>query len=633
MIIKDFTHLQNYVSKHFLEIIKECANDYVKRHCDEIESLKDEHIHSFDADVVGCRILDTFVQLRGGNEFYIVCKVMAGVHLSGMSTNEYEWDTVMNINKSLNLRMTLRAEFGEMLDNLDVESITVIKKGERFVPSGIDTRKFLPDIREGNLDTYAAEFLKRYYPQALERPMRLPIRDVIKAMGLTMRGYPLESGKYGKCYFADGYHYREDGTKERIPKRTILYKKSIGVAGSRRTNFTLMHECSHWYANYDYFARMSIIDPTLVSASYTEGDYVGNYADDFKLMEWQANALAPRILMPAVTTKQKFEELLIAARECWGDKRSQYKRAIKQLAEFFDVSIASAKIRLKELGYVGLNGIYDFVDGAYTKPYLYNPSKMRHHDTYSIGQWDFIKLSYDNEKIKELLVTRKFLYVEKFFVLNDKRFVRFNRAGELQLTEYALTHMDECALAFTCIKNEDTQEEEYSFCYLNRGEGGGTHKGFNSTERRNYDMLEEDGDAVVVVNDQIKAIELVGQLNGTVGQDIAMLMQLEGDNGISDRTLGDMSGLHYHRISAIRKDIRPADKKEILAICAALQTHPIVTHHLLSKIGCFMTASRQLQDQVYEYLINAFYDRGREAWNDFLAEANQIDWQIPYRMA
>ena len=70
-------------------------------------------------------------------------------------------------------------------------------------------------------------------------------------------------------------------------------------------------------------------------------------------MEWQTNALTPHILMPSETTKAKFKEILSDKRRAYPGTRPAMiaEFAIQSLADFFDVSVVSAKIRLAELGF------------------------------------------------------------------------------------------------------------------------------------------------------------------------------------------------------------------------------------------------------------------------------------------
>lgn len=78
--------------------------------------------------------------------------------------------------------------------------------------------------------------------------------------------------------------------------------------------------------------------------------------DDSDWIEWQANNIAPRILMPAETVGPVYERLCeesmlnpFVARKL----RPQAEWVIEKAAAFYQVSKQAAKIRLKELGFLG----------------------------------------------------------------------------------------------------------------------------------------------------------------------------------------------------------------------------------------------------------------------------------------
>jgi Zn-dependent peptidase ImmA (M78 family) len=91
-------------------------------------------------------------------------------------------------------------------------------------------------------------------------------------------------------------------------------------------------------------------------------------------MEWQANKIAPRILMPLETTKIKIDELY----EKYGysdndqERTEILERVIDDLADFYNVSKQSAKIRMIDLGYREAAGAYNFENSL--TPYFSNIS-------------------------------------------------------------------------------------------------------------------------------------------------------------------------------------------------------------------------------------------------------------------
>ena len=67
-------------------------------------------------------------------------------------------------------------------------------------------------------------------------------------------------------------------------------------------------------------------------------------------MEWQANGIAPRILMPKETFPQQIENIKRDIVSVEGLHHLADKAIIKRAADFFRVSLQSATIRVEELG-------------------------------------------------------------------------------------------------------------------------------------------------------------------------------------------------------------------------------------------------------------------------------------------
>ena len=121
------------------------------------------------------------------------------------------------------------------------------------------------------------------------------------------------------------------------------------------------------------------------------------------------------------------------------------KRLLKAFAAFFGVSKESAKIRMIELGKKGFDGIENYVDGDYIKPFEYNPSKLKKHQTYIISLDDFLSLLQKDLNIKEAIRSEKLLYINKMLVVNNPKYVSLHK---YEMTRYALDHVDECCVPF-----------------------------------------------------------------------------------------------------------------------------------------------------------------------------------------
>lgn len=122
-------------------------------------------------------------------------------------------------------------------------------------------------------------------------------------------------------------------------------------------NNTIAHECFHWYKHRNYHILRNIIDGTRSVACRCPSDdneerYTKSWTDE-DWMEWQANGIAPRILMPKQTVNEAVAKILSASTAnpfISAGMLSPTQWVVEQLANFYCVSKASAGIRISELG-------------------------------------------------------------------------------------------------------------------------------------------------------------------------------------------------------------------------------------------------------------------------------------------
>ena len=227
--------------------------------------------------------------------------------------------------------------------------------GNKFIDSSV------PVLRKSDFDDVATEFLQKYYPEALDKPMPVPIENIAGKMGLFVcKDYRLteDFSVYGQICFSSGivdvYDKDEDEYREKFFRRgTILVdpdtilERNIGCF-----NNTVAHECVHWFKHRLYhFYNIGARNNIAVSARHfvrTQDESLKSTWSDEDWMEWQANGIAPRILMPRDTFIKKFNQLKTSC--------SKLAKMIIQLwiydnlANFFKVSKKSVEIRIEELG-------------------------------------------------------------------------------------------------------------------------------------------------------------------------------------------------------------------------------------------------------------------------------------------
>lgn len=144
--------------------------------------------------------------------------------------------------------------------------------------------------------------------------------------------------------------------------------------------------------------------------------------DDTKWMEWQANALAPRIQMPLAMFKRQASAMIRKYRDELGifELCELMPFVIDELAAFFMVSRTAAKLRMIDAGYEEAAGAFIYIDGHYVKPHTYKKGSIKNNQTYSIPAKDAAIQSIINPKLKD---AGHYVYIDSHFVLNHPRYV------------------------------------------------------------------------------------------------------------------------------------------------------------------------------------------------------------------
>jgi len=353
-------------------------------------------------------------------------------------------------------------------------------KGKNRAENPMDD-DLVPVIYKENLDTVAEQFLRDHYKKALLEPIWVDPLEVAKNMGLTVRSvYITKDGSiFGRSYFYDRDVELYDPEKdafytEHIPAGTILVDKQASfMYALGTTNNTIIHECVHWDKHKKAFALARLYNEELTNIGCkVAGGVAGNKSGRNAVgwMEWQANALTPRIQMPLTMFKNRVERLI-----------SQFRRELKeydmidiiepiidQLAADFCVSRTAAKIRMIDAGYEEAAGAFIFLDGRYVKTHKAKSGYLEKNKTFSISSLDAVILSVSNQDLMRKLEEGRYQFVDSHFVLNHPMYLEMGDEGYLQLTHYARNHMDECCLVFELSVKETVEEFYYSECFLNR---------------------------------------------------------------------------------------------------------------------------------------------------------------------
>ncbi len=360
------------------------------------------------------------------------------------------------------------------MKNFKITSVEEYSK-EEFDGRNNLSRSLVPYLYVKDADDVAEHFLKEYCPAALENPMRLPAVEVAANMGLEIYSAPLENNICGKIFFdpATEKIYKKypllDLTEANISAGSILIDPNCKFG---TLSNTIIHECVHWKWHRLFFEMKKLLTKDPVSMAYKESGYsnkTGSKATEIDWIEWQANELAPKILMPASMTRKYIKEKFAALRRTTPENvrdAELFQQTIDSTAAFFNVSRSSAKLRAAELGFEQAKGVFVYVDGKYIKPFSFDKNALGKNETFVINSVSTAKLVIDSPDLYALLLANKIVFVNNMLCINNEKYIQYDKEGFPSMTRYALDHADECCLVF---KRERKYDRAYDDSYGNLG--------------------------------------------------------------------------------------------------------------------------------------------------------------------
>jgi len=491
-------------------------------------------------------------------------------------------------------------------------------------PRNTLTNNIIPVIAGTELDDEASRFLSEYCPAALEKPMPVPIEDIIRFnLGLDViqdKRLSLNFSVYGQICFSGGnievYDAKVDMPHEiSVKPGTILvdartpFYRNIGCVKN-----TLAHEAYHWFRHRVYAAMKSMLREEAVVA-YRCTATAGRMAysnttprTDDEWVEWQANKVAPRILMPQSTTQMKIRELMTE----YGLTENDIKQdsvivdIIDSLASFFRVSKQAAKIRMIDLGYEAARRVYKHNKGSV--PY-----------TRIIESEDAAKEYNSNPDFRKIIDSDLFIYAEKHFAMNDSRYITIDSDGMYALTDYAKANLAECTLQFTFIRTAPLKQGSCGRVVLYRPveDCPGSSPGYEQSAD-NFSMLSNIKGHLNKKVENFRDFHISRSvMKPPFWERAKTLIEARGWNCVvfMEKTL-----LGEHIFNRIKKGHKSKpDVCTIIAICAGLDLDLFLTKELLSLAGHSFSGTRE--DSAYLYVITDCRGKTIQERNAFLVNA------------
>ncbi|CCI63033.1 hypothetical protein SDSE_1539 [Streptococcus dysgalactiae subsp. equisimilis AC-2713] len=547
-------------------------------------------------------------------------QIIAELEINGHTKYGYESDS-----SELWLRVTVVYKLANGLNDFSVCKIVQFNSSDYVRDELGLSLEFVPYLRAKDLDIVAENILRKYYPDALQVPMALPVNEYISNIGLSkIEGKLTKDGSiFGEMVFKDTevVFYDNDRSEHRLIKRkTILVDPTVICLRNQGSyNNTVVHESVHWLLHRYHNEFKMLFDENHVRSSSCsdKSDYSLTNWTSYDWMEWQANGIAGRILMPKQTTKQMVQELLVKySLEFEQDKKTKmFEQVIDDLADFFQVSRLAVKIRLQQLGYTEFDGIYNYVGNEYIRSYAYEVGALRNGQTFTISFNNACMLNALNRKFREVMNTERFVFVDSHFCLNNEKYVRMIEFGKYKMTDYAYLHMDECCLTFDIRYQTDGKisYQDFNDYILYRGSNPNLE-------------VEVDFSECLITLDKIP------EYNGEVYHKVSQIMEnlpshfcgtMVAHRNRRHFTQEDLEEYSTVSVATIRR--METDKEyqkklgKLMAICIGLKLYPDFSFDLIEKSNCKFDDTIVFHS-VYKMLLRNCYHLSVEECNKKLEE-------------
>lgn len=562
------------------------------------------------------------------------------VHIEQVDDGAISFSVIVSCDIEHSISSTGRVSFTEkwldvrckVLLGVELTDFEIININECEQQEDSDNDKYsgelVPIISRDAFENEATKFLEKYYPLALQEPVAVPIRKIAEDMGLSIIEDSLLSSEldiFGLVVFEDGNI--KDKNKNiviRNAKRgTVLidprvyYERTLGTV-----NFIIAHECFHWYRHQPYHALMKMLGANDELGKIIQCS-IGNNAKDSEKwkavdwMEWQANGVAPHILMPTNTAKIKISEL-IEKYHIHFDGTDGYliEEMISELADFYGLSKQAVKMRIREMGYAKIDGAFTYVNGQYVTPFSFDASALSDNQSFTISSADLFKAYCLNKDFRKAIDTGRFVYIEGHVCLdNEKYIVRSDE--QIKLTQYALSHIDECCFVF---------DKGYSYESKYQGQKYYTQMMYKTPEQPNAQeySFELNAHNKILLSQIQGASKSANAMRLYPGAFSETLVQLMKERKLSNKKLADASLVGERTIQRLRNDEEyPTTVQTVLGLCYGLKLSVPEAEMLVGKTD-FNIKPTNPQNYAYRCALSACAENSIYEINEMLEACDYI---------
>lgn len=481
----------------------------------------------------------------------------------------------------------------------------------------------VPTLSVEKLEQVAENILSRFYPEAFDGKLVEPT-ELAKRLQLPVicKNIKPDTQLLGEIFFAEADVTLYDALSAlpetvHVTPGTIVVDPYTSVnKGFLAINTTIMHEIAHWMLH-----RWAFRFCECKSLRYcnTIADYPSKTElseETIRTMERQANRLAPKLLMPKDVFKERANGLINLAESIEGkkDHRCQIMESvIDDLSEQFQASRQSVKFRLVELGVEEARGVYIYSDNDKVRAHGWKQGFLQYNETFTISEEEALRLSVSSMDLRQITSDGKYLFVDHHFVLNTPKYVQHSLEGSLELTDYALTHMDECCLVFTVESDQKNSNADIRIDFLlNRNdEEVSIRLSFNGKECASA-KEEED----YFIRQMNETQELLCNIPRTRKNSLKYLIEYYKTTVTELAANIDRDRKSLERL--LSGETKDPSRETIIKICLALHLPPVVSREFLSIMGISLNYAEDQSHFWIDYALNYKYAENHDVVFEFL---------------
>ena len=613
-----------YVGGRFYNELCDAVTDVIEEKQDALD-LNLRNVHTIDSiEVTDVEVKHVWVNDLPGMEIEFDVAVCAELYVH---ERDYHYDESETAYKWF--MVSFRGDLEKELDDVTVTGKDIYNGKGRYQNPLDDA--LVPVIKPEQLEKVAEQFLRDHYPKALLQPMWLEPTELAGELGLKVirKRITKDGDIFGRIFFYDAVTEIYDPDQDKMVKKKArakmilvdpeaAYQNNIGAL-----NNTIVHECVHWGLHRKAFMLEHLYNKELTQIGcVVRGGIAGNKKDSTDWMEWQANALAPRIQMPKDMFKKRVDALISKFRRELGeyDIVDIIQPIIEQLTIDFGVSRTAAKLRLNDIGYDETIGAFNYVDGRYVQPHKATPGFLQKNQTFSISARDAAILAWTNPFLKSVLEEGRYVYVDSHYVVDHPRYLEADASGKLVLTHYARNHMDECALVFDLSVQSGEGERYHTECFLNRDKASTVvfNVGF-SNGLQNSTNIEKQRKAVAaqLMSENQLIATLTDDYIDSLEKAVKWRSEVEGER-ITAVEIGKRAGINEATVRRALNGDKNSKTETLVLICLALHLPYKASHKIIDNSPSPLVL-RDTNHQWYDFALQHLCAKTVEEVKDELA--------------